>query len=467
MANRPAATPHAQKRQRRAIPLEPTKRSRIHGSDAIALTVGIIGVTTALWVRGGGIAHLARGGSSMWLSIADITGLWAGLAGLGGLVLVARPASLERRFGFDRMVGWHRWVGIFLVWSSLVHTIASVVAYETAAQGNWFTALVKESIAIQQLEWMVSATVSMVIIAIVATTSWRRIRRRMSYETWYFIHVLGYVGIVFALGHALVLGADIRSDKLAWWWWAGLYAWVFALVIARRFGPAIVSLLREELTVSRVVVAGPEMVAITVSGPGLTSLRGKAGQFYRVRFGNGWWWQSHPYSVSAVPTTAGLEFSVKNAGDGSLALMKSRLGTRVWVEGPYGVFTREAAEGRPLLLVGGGSGLAPIRAILQEATNADRPIVVLRAPSRDQVPYAGDIEKLAVAKGGAAFYVLGRTADLAIDPFAADVMLQAVPDLTERAVFLCGPTGLVAAARDGLREAGVSSAQIHSERFDY
>ena len=455
------------RKDKRALPLLPNGRSRIHGSDLAIGIFGIVGITTALWVQMGGVTRFVAGGSSTWLAVADLTGLYAGLAGLAGLVLVARPASIERKYGLDRMFGWHRWTGMSLAYLTFVHVIVSVMAY-MGPGSSFLVGFAKESIAIQQLQWMVAATVSTALIALVSVTSWRRLRKKMAYETWYFLHVLGYLGIVLAVGHALVLGVDMRNHFAAQAWWVALYLATFTLMAWRRVGPAITSLLRGRLEVTRVRPAGPDMVAITVSGPGMASLRGRAGQFYRVRFGGrGWRWQSHPYSVSAMPTTAGLEFSVKHAGDGSAALMRARVGTRVWVEGPYGHFTREAADGRPLLFIGGGSGLAPIRALLQESGPDDRPIVVLRAPHRGEIPYAGEVEKLAESHDGAAFHILGRTSQFKADPFSPEVLLAAVPDAAERAAFLCGPTGLVMAARRGLIAAGVPSDQIHSERFDY
>ena len=57
---------------------------------------------------------------------------------------------------------------------------------------------------------------------------------------------------------------------------------------------------------------------------------------------------------------------MKNLGDGSAAIHAMPVGTRAFLEGPDGRMTAERAEGEPVLLVGGGVGSAPLRAIIED-----------------------------------------------------------------------------------------------------
>lgn len=449
-------------------PLRPAPPSRLHGSDVLTVVAGVVVVTTALWIRDGGVGALADGAQAAWLSVADLTGLWAGLAGLAGLTLVARPRGLERRYGLDRMLGWHRWTGTALVWATAVHALASLIAYEGDSGRSLLAGLIHQSVAIQSLDWMVAATVATALFVVVGLTSWRRLRRRMSYETWYLLHVLGYLAVVLALGHALVLGTDIAGDRWAIGWWVGLHLVVLCLLLTRRFAPLVGSLLRPRLSIGRLEASGGGLTTVTVTGPGIATLQGRAGQWYRLRLGGrGWWWQSHPYSASAVPTVEGVQFTVAAQGDGACALATAAPGTRIWLEGPYGVFTRAAAHGRPLLLIGGGSGLAPLRALLQEAAPADRPVLIVRARDERAIPYRGELEHLTAVNSGQTYHALGRTAASTGDVFDPAALRRAIPDLAARAAFLCGPAGMVAAARKGLVRAGLDPRHIHAERYDY
>jgi ferredoxin-NADP reductase len=65
---------------------------------------------------------------------------------------------------------------------------------------------------------------------------------------------------------------------------------------------------------------------------------------------------------------------------------------------------------------------------------------------------------------GEVLTLVGPSVSLAVkDPFSAASLKQAVPDLQERTVFVCGPDSLVHAARRGLKAAGVPAENTHYE----
>ena len=111
-----------------------------------------------------------------------------------------------------------------------------------------------------------------------------------------------------------------------------------------------------------------------------TGCRSRGGQFFQWRFlRRGLWWQAHPYSLSAAPAGDLLRITVKDLGDHSAGLARLRPGTRVAIEGPYGVFTADTDAQDRLLLIGAGVGTAPILALLQELPAGADVVVVLRA----------------------------------------------------------------------------------------
>ena len=58
---------------------------------------------------------------------------------------------------------------------------------------------------------------------VIGLSSWRRMRRLIPYETWYFVHLTGYLAVLLGFGHQLTLGADFATDTLAFWWWTALF----------------------------------------------------------------------------------------------------------------------------------------------------------------------------------------------------------------------------------------------------
>jgi ferredoxin-NADP reductase len=218
--------------------------------------------------------------------------------------------------------------------------------------------------------------------------------------------------------------------------------------------------------VTAVTAVSPDTAAIELSGGDLAERTGDAGQFCFLRpLSPRLWWQAHPFSLSAAPTTDRLRFTVKDRGDASAALRQLSVGDRVVVEGPYGACTPDALGTRKLLFVAGGVGVAPVRAMLERLPAGSEPVVLYRARCTDELVHLDELQALVAARGGSVRTLVGRTTALAVrDPFAPAVLEALVPDLSERAAVLCGPEALLHAARRGLVAAGMPSSRIHFER---
>ena len=109
------------------------------------------------------------------------------------------------------------------------------------------------------------------------------------------------------------------------------------------------------------------VVSIYITGRDLDKLPARAGQFFLWRFlTKDRWWQANPFSLSAAPDGTGLRLTAKAAGEGTAALRHIKVGTRVFAEGPYGAFTAMHRTRPESVLIAGGVGVTPIRALLEE-----------------------------------------------------------------------------------------------------
>ncbi|CAB4704751.1 MAG: hypothetical protein F2934_08075 [Actinobacteria bacterium] len=430
------------------------------GSDLFA-AVGALGIViVGLWLRHGGVAALSRGWRDAATSITQLSGLLASGFGLVGLALVGRPRSVERRIGLDRMFVWHRILGETMTLLVGVHIAAALVAWASA--GGLLA-------AVQDLTgrepYMALATVGSALIAVVTISSLASVRRRMSYETWYFVHLAAYAGFAMSFGHQLVTGDIFGNDTLARVLWIGLHVALIALLVIRRWGTTLRSLLRP-LRIAEVRQESPDTVAVRLAGRGLGAIEASAGQFFFLRpLRARWWWQAHPFSLSAAPSSAGLRFTIKNRGDASGSIAAMPLGTRVAVEGPYGSCTTESIGSKQVLFIVGGVGVAPARAMVESMTAINAPVVLFRASSEEDLLHLDELRVLVESRGGTLRTLVGPSASLAVkDPFSARLLRDAVPDLAQRAVVVCGPDRLVSAARQGLRAAGVPTSSVHFER---
>jgi predicted ferric reductase len=436
-------------------------RGRLLDSDIVAIcTVVSLGIV-ALWVRHGGAGALLDGWVPFWTSLTQISGLLASGFGLAGLVLIARLRPLERRVGLDRLFIWHRIIGETMAILVAVHIAAALVSWSAGGVGVLT--------AIQELTgrepYMAAATVGGLVIGLVTISSLASIRRRFSYETWYFVHLLAYVGFAIAYGHEIVLGHDLANDSVARWYFGLVHVGVIALVVWGRWGRLAIAAVRP-LRLVAVTPLAPGTSELRLGGPNLADRVADSGQFFVLR-PMAWrlWWQAHPFSLSGAPTTDGLRFTVKDRGDATKAMIALPLGTRFVAEGPYGTVTPSVLGDDKVLFVVGGVGVAPVRAMLERLGPHSRPEVVYRAHSQRDLVHLDELVMLAQARGGRVHTLVGPSATLAVrDPFSASVLRRVVPDLAERVAFLCGPERLVYAARKGLRDAGLPADRIHYER---
>ncbi len=439
------------------------RQARVRTSDLVAVGGFVSIVTLGLWWQHGGLTALLGGGIETLAGIGQLSGLIAALAALGGLVLTSRPRPIERRYGQDRLLAAHRWFGIVTVVTVLVHAVTDTWAWGAATGGTIVSGLVD---LLANEAWMVAATVGTVLMLVIGLSSWRRVRRLIPYETWYFVHLTGYLAVLLGFGHQLTLGADFATDTLAFWWWTGLFAAAFVLIAYARLSDLVRSVSRR-LYVTAVSREANGIGSLHVSGPGLRRLRVAGGQYFNVRaLTPDLWWQTHPFSVSAAPTTAGLRFTIKELGEDSARMLQLTPGTRVLLEGPYGVFTAERAEGAPVVLVAGGVGIAPIRALLEDCGPHQRPVVIVRVHDDADAAHRLELERMVAARNGTLHVLAGPRRWFARnDPFAPETLRAWIPDLRARHVFVCGPASLESAVMKGMRRAGVPAGHIHHERF--
>ena len=176
------------------------KASRLTDTDISAVIAAYFLCIVGMWSVHGGMTKLTNGWADAWTSVTSLSGLLTSAVALLALVLVGRPLSLERRFGLDRMFVWHRILGDSMGLLLGVHVSAGTIAW--AADLGWINAIIDLT---GRTSYMALAFVGSVLIGIVAITSLKSIRRKLSYESWYFVHMLAYVGLALSFGHEIYL----------------------------------------------------------------------------------------------------------------------------------------------------------------------------------------------------------------------------------------------------------------------
>jgi len=422
---------------------------------------------TDLFVLGNGFTDFGAPGGLL-TGIGRLTGLYGALALILQLVLIARLPWLETRLGMDRLTAWHRWSGFWVLWLVLVHAVFITLGY---AEQDGSGVVSEIGTIVFDTPDMLKATVALILLIGVAVTSASRMRRRMRYETWHFVHIYAYLAVALGFLHQVSVGQDFTSSPIGRFYWWTLYGAALAAVVVSRVGIPLARNLRHQLHVVSVVRESRDVVTVWIGGRDLDRLPARAGQFFLWRFlTRDRWWEAHPYSLSAMPDGKHLRITVKALGDGSAWLQRIRPGTKVLAEGPYGAFTGDKRTRRQVLLIAGGVGVTPIRALLEEFAGAGDDIAVIyRASRRQDAVLANEMHQLARWCGARLHVVLGpSTAVGQFGPMMGPRHVAAmVPDVRRRDVFVCGPPGMTDAVGRTLVRLGLPDSQLHSERFAF
>jgi predicted ferric reductase len=313
-----------------------------------------------------------------------------------------------------------------------------------------------------------AATIGILILVAVGVASASAVKRRVRYQTWYFIHLYTYVAVALSFAHQLATGGDFATHPLNRAIWVAMYLVVGGLVLWYRVALPVRNALRHQLRLDAIVPEGPGVVSLYVTGRRLDELSAHAGQFFLWRFlTRETWWEAHPFSLSAAPDGCRLRLTVKTVGDFTACLTKLQPGIRVMAEGPYGAFTWERRSRRRVLLIGAGVGIAPLRALLEELPAGPGEVTLLyRASKAAEVLFRPELDALAADRGANVYYLLGSRFRYP-NPLKPAQLTQLVPELSHHDVYVCGPPQLMSTVVDSLRVAGVPRRRIHTEGFEY
>jgi ferredoxin-NADP reductase len=166
-----------------------------------------------------------------------------------------------------------------------------------------------------------------------------------------------------------------------------------------------------------------------------------------------------------------MRITVKARGDHSQALARLRPGTRVIAEGPYGAFT-PAPGRRGVLLIAGGVGITPIRAMFAALPDGISLLsggitLLYRASHPRDIVFRHELDTIAADRDATIHYLIGSRDQLGGDPLDPAYLKALVPGLHRHEAYICGPPGMTETALAALRAAGIPRHRIHHESFDF
>jgi len=383
--------------------------------------------------------------------------------------LISRVKSVSAAFGQDALEQFHRQMGFVAVLFVAAHPVLLILNGYSASMLNPFG-----SANLPIWRWGTGALYSLLLLTALALG---KKALRLSYEWWQSSHaIIATVAVSFGVIHMWSVG-DYSAARPMKWLWAFYSANFIGLAFWYRIIRPLESWRRPWVVVGNIPERSGARTLLLhpVHHPGL---RFEPGQFAWLGTGRTpFHFEQHPIAMSssAEATDGGdIALTVKALGDWSSKVVPLvRPGSRVWVDGPYGVFSPDLEQGPGYVLIAGGVGITPLYSMCETfADRGDLRPVVLFYGSRDYdgLLFREELDRLRGRMNLKIVYVLehppaswkGEKGFI-----AADMLCRHLPNQFRRfQYFVCGPPALMNLMEKLLPEIGVPWRQIHTERFE-
>jgi predicted ferric reductase len=403
------------------------------------------------------------------LSIGGLLGLVLALSVLHQFILQSRLPVMERYVGTMLIHRIHRLNAYLIFCLLLLHPFLVTLGHSKLHDIGYLQQLVDE---VLYYPWVWLALIATVILLGVIGLSINIVRRRLRYEYWYITHLSVYVAVLIAFWHQIANGTDLLSSDIFRAYWIAFYIAVLGSLAWFRFGKLVLQYFSYGFTVSKVAKEADVVVSIYISTkkplPDNFFLSGQFGiwRFFSKKL----WWQSHPFTISSGSPKNGLRLTPKAVGDYTADLQNIKPGTRLFFDGPHGVFTTERLEGAKPLFIAGGIGITPIRAILEGmGKRAKGGILIYNVKTTSDLALSKELGTLAKQNGVKIYHAFSEKApkDGLKGRVDRELLTTLVPDVSKRKVALCGPPAMMNAVEQTLVELGVPKKHIFTERFAF
>lgn len=206
----------------------------------------------------------------------------------------------------------------------------------------------------------------------------------------------------------------------------------------------------------------PEIRILRVR-PGQSGVIWRAGQYMELMFDG---FPARPYSIASAPQSGVLEFHIRNTGHGGVsqhAVKALKAGDHLTLRGPFGKAVMVAGETMPIIMIGGGMGLSPLKAMIEDSLqNGYSAPITLYWGTRDssELYMADHFRALMTAHPSFRFVPVAQDQS---HQLVGDAVAAYEDDLSGTRIYLAGPHAMIAAIVPVLLQKKAAIDRIHSD----
>jgi predicted ferric reductase len=300
---------------------------------------------------------------------------------------------------------------------------------------------------------------------------------KISYEAWQVVHRgIALLVVPCALTHVIEVGHYSHSIAMVCLW--GAYIAMILGILIRYWILGPIKQWRGPWEVSEIISEHGNAQTLVLRPLGHDGFDFAPGQFAWLNLGKTpCHFEQHPISISSSAEKeqgSSIAFTIRALGDWSGKLVPAlKRGARIWVDGPYGVFSSDREQGPGYVLIGGGVGITPLHSMCETmAMREDNRPVVLFYSSRDyeDITFRQEFEQLKTRMNLKTVYVLQEPGNGWVGEngrINAEMLLRHLPRQYKRfQFFVCGPPPLMDSMEEVLPTIGISPESTHTERFE-
>jgi predicted ferric reductase len=388
-------------------------------------------------------------------------------------LLSARIRWIERPFGLDRVMLFHRAMAISAVVLLLVHPV--LLAADPHGEYGW-RLLYRFRLAGEGLPITIGKAALTVLVG-TAVMSLFRLSLKVRYTLWLRFHkifALSIIGCGFV--HSLAIGPHVKGSTMQTLWVAYPALAVGALIYDRVIRASMLKTHAYRVADVRQETDSVWTLAMTAPRDGPV-YNYHAGQFHFLTLYRSaeTRHEEHPFTIASSPADRNtICCSIKASGDYTATIGKTAVGDRAALLGPFGRFScfLHPTE-TDLVFIAGGIGITPFMSMLRHmaATAAVCDVVLFYGNrTRKDIAFSKDLEEI-VASGAPRLRVIHVLSRAESDwkgergHVTVELIEKECGNLAGRAFYLCGPPVMMMGLAKGLKKAGVKTRNIHRESF--
>lgn len=397
-------------------------------------------------------------------SFASITGLLGLIMLFWQYVLGVRVVAKFFTNDFVWLNKVHQNIGIWGMLFVFAHPLMALISYGA----YWFQLVLPEVWTPYDI-YIMYGKIAISIVAVIWITS-ALFRRNISYRWWKRIHFISYLVFPLVYMHSLNVGTTLLSTNLRYFWYllGAIYPIIVAVSILHHLG-----FFKRKGTIIKKEHLNTEVNRFTIELE--RPINVFPGQFIYIQLSRGG--ESHPFTVSHIVSGTQIMISPKKEGKFTKMLDTIVTPKKVFVDGPYGVFTAPAFEvDAPIVFLAGGIGITPF--IETSKRVAQDKVLFYSEQTYTNAPFREELLRIYEAKSSQQKGTKDADIVFAITKEKCDEKHCEEGRIDEKMLrkylkkslggyqyYICGPKGFIKAMKQLLKSQGVRRQQIQTEEF--